>query len=279
MTDFIYKENNVLSQKTIQTYEKAYNSLTAKSKKEKGKWITSSTQNQLLNVLKEYKNPNTKKTYLSAILNIRKFNNQPIDELLHEDEILRNEVSEHRGEKRKQNLDALPSYEEIENGLNQMIDPVKFIVNFLLLKYCLRNQDMMLNIIPFGQDYSMPKTNFMIVGKSKVKMIIKKYKTERTYHSKEFEITDKRFVQKANKLLEENRPGLLLNVDGEPIDDSNLLYHIRKYTYNRLKESEICKIAITHAIQSNENVTLKLENISQTRGTSLGTLISHYNLT
>ena len=138
-------------------------------------------------------------------------------------------------------------------------DYIKFIINYLLLNFHTRNQDLDLTITNTKKEMN-DETNYLLVRKSKVVFIRNNYKTKDLYGVKEYVITDKKFIYAVKQI------GL-----GKILHTNNISREVRSHTIDKLSESQINKI-IMFSLPVND-----LEHISQSRGTSIPTLLESYN--
>tara|TARA_R110001632_G_scaffold181648_4_gene301743 strand:+ start:3175 stop:3975 length:801 start_codon:yes stop_codon:yes gene_type:complete len=136
---------------------------------------------------------------------------------------------------------------------------LKFIINYLLLNFHTRNQDLDLTITNTNKEMN-DETNYLLVRKNKVVFIRNNYKTKELYGVKEYVITDKKFIYAVKQL------GL-----GKILHTNNISREVRSHTIDKLSESQINKI-IMFSLPVND-----LEHISQSRGTSINTLLESYN--
>ena len=136
----------------------------------------------------------------------------------------------------------------------------EFVINYLLLRYHVRNLD--IDLLITKDKSKLNKTdNFLYLQKKKVTYIRNKYKTVAMYGAKEYVINDKKFLHSVSELL----------MDERLLQTKNLTQEIKKYTIDRLSETEINKIII-----ASMNIQ-EFESISDSRGTSLQVLADSYN--
>ena len=136
---------------------------------------------------------------------------------------------------------------------------LKFIINYLLLHYHTRNQDLNLTITNTNKNIDT-ETNYLLVRKSKVIYIRNNYKTHELYGEKIYTITDKKFIYSVKQL------GI-----GSLLKTKNIAREVRSHTIDKLSESQINKIMM-YSLPIND-----LSHISDSRGTSINTLLNSYN--
>jgi len=106
-------------------------------------------------------------------------------------------------------------------------------------------------------------------------LIINKYKTAGTYGKKTIIINNKRLAEEVSK-LELKDGDALFKLDGKPASSKTIAQRVRRMTINKLSEGEVAKIIVKHMIDSKNFEELR--RISRSRGTSMETLLSSYNI-
>lgn len=152
---------------------------------------------------------------------------------------------------KKQLYEALDSYYEAD-------DYKRFIFNYLLLHYHVRNLD--LDVI-ISHDEVTTTQNHLQLKDGKLLYIRNNYKTYKLYGEKIYEITDNRFIDAVSQLP----IGRILNT-------KNIAQELHKYITDGMTEAMVNKINI-------ETMTMnELLHASEARGTSLDVLIRYYNI-
>lgn len=136
----------------------------------------------------------------------------------------------------------------------------KYIINYLLFHFHTRNKDLNVTIVKRKMDTKDENTNYLWLKKKAVDFIRKDYKTKDLYGNKTYTITDPKFIAAVKQYGETN----LLNTN-------NLAREVKNNTIDKLTESQVNKIFI-YSLPITE-----LSHISQSRGTSLQTLVDRYN--
>jgi len=106
-------------------------------------------------------------------------------------------------------------------------------------------------------------------------LIINKYKTAGTYGKKTIIINNKRLAEEVAK-LDLKDGDALFKLDGKPATSKTVAQRVRRMTINKLSEGEVAKIIVKHMID-NKNFE-ELRRVSRSRGTSMETLLSSYNV-
>ena len=146
------------------------------------------------------------------------------------------------------------------NELYKNVEYRAYIINYLLLNFSVRNMDLDLILTKTKKGMS-PDKNYLLIRKSKIVFIRNNYKTVKLYGTKEYVITDKKFINSVYNILP----------DETLLKTNNIGREVRKYTIDGLSESQLNKIMV-YDLGVNE-----LEHISQSRGTSLKVLTEAYN--
>jgi hypothetical protein len=119
------------------------------------------------------------------------------------------------------------------------------------------------------------ETNYLIVKKTEIEIIVNDYKTAKQYLQKRIVIRNKHFVEVCQSLPIST---YLLTGYENPINEVSLHNIITKMFYKHedkhLTESDYFKILVKEK-KSNLN---ELKKISEFRGTSLDTIVQYYHL-
>ena len=121
------------------------------------------------------------------------------------------------------------------------------------------------------------------ISKNGVYYIRNKYKTFNIYGTKEYKITNKKFVDAVKTYYINrredigNKPVYLLSTQlGDRIHPTSMGKYIFTRTFNKLTESKINDMMVSQ-IKSFKDIK-KLKQIGDRRGTDIKTLIKYYNL-
>jgi hypothetical protein len=275
-----------VSKATLNKYVKQYEFMT-NSYNKTGNWIINSTQTELINIIKKMEIQSSGKlNYLNIFYMIKTIYQHPTEEILKYRETLfkKNErqTEQKIEEKQTQNL---PSYDEVEKFINQLYkdgDYIRYLYNYLIFTYGLRNKDINLNIIQADKfnklnDIEKKGNNFLVVKKTETELIINDYKTKNSYGAKNIKIRSRKIL-KVCQLLKDGL--ILLKSNGTPVSNDELSYYIRLYITEdlHLTEADYFKINILN-IQTKPNSLKLMYEICKTRGTkSITGLHNHYNL-
>tara|TARA_R110000851_G_scaffold329411_2_gene501245 strand:+ start:1257 stop:2126 length:870 start_codon:yes stop_codon:yes gene_type:complete len=254
-----------LSSQTLKTYENVGKNLP---------FNITTNQTTIIKKLKElYDNPNTLSLYLNMIILIRRYGNEETDKLIK----LRNSLRDAIIKERKDNLDifdeTLPSLKKIEDELDNLTG-VQYIINYLIINFGLRNGDMNLRFVKSFDDVN---DNQIKVKKKKIILLIKDYKTEKSFGEKELEISDDKFLNELKNMKLKNDDYLIGMKNGSKVNNITTWNdRVKKLTIGNLGQNKIIKIKIKDLI--NNKQFDKLEQLSKSRGTSLQVLLTSYNL-
>jgi hypothetical protein len=236
--------------------------------------ITTSQPTIIKKLNELYDNPNTKSLYLNMIIIVRRDNDLETDKLIKLRNDLRTEIIKLRKENLSDVKNVLPSYENIIEKLNEL-HGIRYILNYLLITYGLRNKDLNLlyvNKLPENQK----DENYLVQTKNNIKLVINDYKTDKSFGSKTIEIKDKKFKEELNKMNIKDNTYILAKKNGDKLKISSFNDKIISLTIDGLGETKIFKILVKHLLDT-KNFT-KLEELVNSRGTSLSTILKSYNV-
>ena len=233
------------------------------------------TQTTIIKKLNElYDNPNTKSLYLNMIILIRRYKNEETDKLIKFRNSLRDDIIKVRKNKMSQIKDELPNYNELIGKL-QNLSGINYIINYLFLYFGLRNKDINLKYV-LKLPENKEDENYIISGKKSVKLDINDYKTDKTFGNKKITITDKKFIDELKNLKLNNGDYLIQKKNGDKLKISSFNEKILNMTIDKLGEAKIFKILIGDLL--NKKDFNRIEELVNTRGTSLTTIMKSYNI-
>lgn len=265
-------KSNTLSTGSVDTYIKTYNKLRNLIDKD----IIDTSQKKILSVIDTFKNINTQQTLINIAIKIRDAYGFSYEDLLNQRHKNKLKILEHIKDKNKSILeeDNLPSLNKIYDFINSLYDNklwVYYIINYLLIHYYVRNEDLNIKFVLRLKDTKLDKEHnylWLDLRRRKVVFIRNKYKTAKTYGQKKHTIYDDKFIFALIEVIKTKQR------DEPLIPVENIGYHVKKATYNEIGETMYLKILIKH----NQNDLNMIKEISQSRGTSINTLINNYNL-
>ena len=243
-------------------YNSLYNAL--------GKEVRASSQKLIIKTANELSNnPNTRAALINVGILCRKLYNLDVKELEKVRRDNKKGIAEHT-EKVNQKLD-LPTLKEFEDHIDELYKGNKFkqfVVNFLLLKLCCRNQDLNFEIVTRQKDVPKDNKNYMWIGRQKATLYRRDYKTDKTYGEKINILTDKRLLLALKKLQQANER-IVPN-------DKYMGYYIKQYSFNQLGEGSIFKILVENARLSGD--LKRIQEMSRLRGSDLCNIMTSYNV-
>ena len=168
---------------------------------------------------------------------------------------------------------VLPSLGEFDAYIELLWSNKKYkeyIINFLIRHHYVRNKDLLFDIVDKKSEID-EISNWLWIDRRNQRCVYYRndYKTANTYGPKTSVIDNERFL-KAAKMCHKN-------LSDFPITDSEdkIGYHIMKLTFKKLGEGALLKIIINHY----KSDIQRLKEISSSRGTDLGVLLTNYNVT
>jgi len=165
---------------------------------------------------------------------------------------------------KKENTDQ---YDAIESWIQDLTDPQKYIVNYILFYLNTRNLDLIAKVIhDIDYDTTLDDTiNYLVVYPEHVVFIRNVYKTKGNYGQKVNMISDIKFL---NFIREIKHDTFILN------NNTNTIHKmIKSRTYNNLTETEY----LHNVLQKYKSDVNKLLQIEKNRGSNLHTLLTCYN--
>ena len=244
------------------TYEVLYKAL--------GKEVRASSQKLIIHTAdKMSDNPNTRAAIINVGLLCRKLYNLDVKELEKSRRDNKKGIAVHT-EKVNQNLD-LPTLKEFEDHIDELYKNnqfKQFVVNFLLLKLCCRNQDLNFSIVTRQKDVPKDNKNYMWVSRTKATLYRRDYKTDKTYGEKINILTDKRLLV-ALKRLQQANESLVPN-------DKYMGYYIKQHSFRQLGEGSIFKVLVNDARKKGD--LKRIQEMSKLRGSDLCNIMTSYNV-
>ena len=191
-------------------------------------------------------------------------------------------------QRKKITLDKIPAkITQLKNYLKDVYEKeewLKYIINYLLINYHVRNQDLNLMIV-VGLHYHQlnPNDNYLNIKNNGVEYIRNNYKTHRIYGTKTYTIRDKKFINAVNQYImyfKNKYPTMnsfpLLQRNLSRLQDDSITKAIQRATFKNLTESQYNDVIVT-SIKDFKDIG-KLKKIGERRGTDIKTLIKYYNL-
>ena len=261
--------------KTVNT-QKAYKVQYKKLHELLGKDIGEASQQKIIDVVKEEAKIASQQALLNIGILIRRKAENSVMELEKLREKNKSLITKETKEKNIKLDSTLPSYDALVEYTEYLYDKSQwtdYIINYLLLYYQVRNQDLMFDIV-LRKKYTKEDTskNYIWIGDKKAVFIRNVYKTAGTYKQKTNTITDKKFITAVKRVFACQKYSLECGVF---IPNENQVgYYIQKATYKGLGEGNYIKIVLNHF----RNDFDKIKEISANRGTSIDTISEFYDV-
>ena len=267
---------------TQKSYKQQYNKLKkiVDTEMEQTIDIQNISEKNILEFVSTENNLNSQQALLNIAIMIRKMKKSPTSKLEKQrdenKEKLKGFVKE-KNEKLKNS--GLPSYQYLLDYLAFLYNDkrwIDFIINYLLIYYHTRNEDVNFELVPFKRDIKAnPDINYLWYSKraKKATLYRRNYKTAGKYGMKTDTITDPKFLNAIKQIFDcrkQNEEGCDVFIPNK----SNVGYYVMKSTLDNLGENLYNKIIVNHF----RNNLDKLKEISQSRGTSIDTLYENYDI-
>ena len=268
-----FNVKNNISDKTKTNYKNYYKRMSALLG---GKEIIKSSNKKIIKVLKDDKEipSSSKLALLNVAIVIKQTHELNTDELIKFRDNGREKLSEQIATKNVELEKELPSLAELKTFMNELYkekDYDAFLVNYLLINFAVRNQDLDL-IITIDKEDIRPNDNYLLLQKSTIKYIRYKYKTAETYGAKVNVIRSAKVMRACMALLGDEPNALLLSRNnGKRIADNSLNNAVSSKTFDNIGEGKYMKIIVRDSGKS-------VAQISKSRGTSVATISSNYDV-
>ena len=214
-----------------------------------------------------FDNPNTRLDMLNLIIVIRNELELSIEKLKEYRSELKQQQKAHQVTKMVDAGDKLMTYDDFVKALQEAYNKQewkKYIVNYLIMTYGVRNKDLNLEIVKTKKEMK-EGNNYLLLKKDKVIFIRDDYKTKSTYGKKTHEIHDKLFYEAVKKT------GL-----GKLIAEQQISNGLRKLYINKMGEAKIFKMMIDKYYDDADSASIK--RLAADRGTSLSVVQGFYNV-
>ena len=269
------------SANTIKSYKQQYTKLKkiVDTQMEQEIDIKNISEKNILEFVSSENNLNSQQALLNIAIMIRKMNKQPTSKLEKKRDENKEKLKGFVKEKnQKLKDDGLPSYQDLLDYLEFLYESKRwtdFIINYLLIHFHTRNEDVNFELVPFKRDTKENKDiNYLWYSKraKKATLYRRNYKTAGKYGMKTDVITDPKFLNAIKEIFECRKKdedcGIFIP------NKQNVGYFVKRATLNNLGENLYNKIIINHF----RNNLDKLKEISESRGTSLDTLHENYDI-
>jgi hypothetical protein len=158
-------------------------------------------------------------------------------------------------------------FDVIEQWIQNLDDPQKYIMNYIIFYLNTRNLDLIAKVI-HDVDYDITpdeSINYLVVYPDHVQFIRNVYKTKGTYKQKINNIHDNKFL---NFIRQIPNNTFILNNNRDTIHKM-----VKRRTYNNMTETEY----LHNVIQKYKSNANKLFEIEENRGSNIRNLLTNYN--
>jgi len=242
--------------------------------------IRLSTEQEIINAMEVvYNTASSKWSAISVPIIIYQINKLPIDKLETYRQLILQQKTEHLKDRNKEKNVSLPPVAELKKHLDELInkdDYRSFVINYLLINFGVRNEDLDCFITSDKSQLADDSRNYLLVLKTQIQYIRNRYKTFKTYGPKKIIIKSPSFVVAVSELPQNEY--LLVDAKGNHIAPYSMGRYIQDRTYKNLSEGDIFKILVRDITQKGKNVLSKLNQLSDWRGTDIKTIAESYDL-
>jgi len=271
--EFILSKTNVTEQ-TKKNYRTQYKSIVSIL----GKPILNANESEIINAVHQLANGNysCEWTYMNLPFMIRAFNGLDNELINKRREDLKGLRDFHTETSKIAKQNELPEMKEIQTFIKELFKNKlykKYIVNYLILSFGVRNKDINVFIVSSAKEAKDASQNYLIVKKNEVEWRVNDYKTLLAYGPKKIIIKAKSFIEAINALPLNT---WLLTGTNTKLNESGLATTIKRMLFNNLSEGDYMKV-ILNDINNKQNTTQYLQYYSKTRGTNFQTLLAYYD--
>ena len=235
-----------------------------------GKDIKDTSQKTIIETINDIDNSNSRQALLNIGILIRTNNKLSVDELLPFRDKVKKDIRDAIKANNVKLQDNLPTY----NDLLEYLDNLKkgefwrdYIINYLLIYYNVRNEDLLFKIVERKRDTTDTNFNYIWLSPRKAVYIRNVYKTAKTYGQKIYDITDKPFLSAIRQIIKQGNHDFIPN-------QAQLGYYIRTATLTSIGSGNYNKIIVNHY---RNNIDM-IKQISERRGTCITTLLNSYDI-
>ena len=277
--DYVLNQNESIKQSSKTQYRNVYKRWLEVSDRQ----IKNCSETSIISILGKIEcASNTKNTVVSAILMIRKFYDLPIQKIQRwRDTKLRVLIDQSKVAADKITAEMLPTMNQLNNYVKKLYKEkqwLPYIINFMLVKYCVRNIDLNCFIT---EDKTMmqragnnDKNNMFYISPTYVVYIRRDYKTYDTYGEKRIAIRSVPFRNALLNFLDDRPDGWLFGAGDKTMTQPSISNYIMQHSYGGLGEGRVAKAVLSYYAQKGDINSIR--RISKSRGTNLETLIDFY---
>lgn len=231
---------------------------------------------------------NTRKNLFSMLIMILKNNGNFEDErqLVFNERVKTLEnIGNERKDKNKVLLKTLPTQKSIDKDLNEFYTEkqyLKYIINYLVITYNLRNKDLCLKVVSTMKQTKDKEFNYLVITEKYITFIRNVYKTADTYGKKENRIQSNKFrdallnyLQSQNVDYKNQEHIIFKNKAGEALDCTKIGDRLKYLLITN--ETKLNKIKVKD-INNKPNTIKKLKKMEKNRGTNVNTIITYYSI-
>jgi len=249
-----------------------------------GKPVAETSEKKIIDLLDEIKNKNNSQALLNIALLVRKLNKLSVKQLEEKREKDKKKIFTAIKEKNVELRENLPTYNDIVEYMNYLFEQnqwTDYIINYLLIYFQVRNQDLDFEIVTKKRDTNDTDKNYMWFQPKKLTYIRNVYKTAKIvtpdgeqhgYGQKVNVITEPKMILAIKRVMGCQKSNL--NCGTFIPNKASIHYYLQKATYKGLGETLYFKIIVNHFRKDLD----KIKEISENRSTDLRTVLQFYDI-
>jgi len=270
------------SEATKKQYRIQYNKL----KGLVGKNIGDTSEKKIIEILDSIENKNNSQALLNISLLVRKLEGLGTEQLMKRRKTDKDKILEVAKENNTKLKESLPKYEDLVEYMDYLYEKnewTDYIINYLLINFQVRNQDLNFDIVTRKKDANDPNKNYMWLQQSKARASY----IRNVYKTATIIAPDGKDHGKGQKMNVIENPQFIfalrrvLGCQKSKLDcgtfipnEASIHYYLQKATYKQLGEGNYFKIIVNHF----RNDVDKLKEMAYNRGTDLKTILNSYDI-
>lgn len=202
-----------------------------------------------------------------------------------EREKMNSKIEIERKDKNKDLMQTLPEQKSIDKELNDLYNNgefLKYIINYLVITYNLRNKDLCLKVVSSMKQTKDTNFNYLVITDKYVSFIRNVYKTSSTYGKKDNRVQSKKFrdallnyLQSQNVDYKNEEYVFFKDRSGEPLNCNKIGDRLKYLLIEN--ETKLNKIKVKE-INNKPNTIKGLKKMEKNRGTDLKTIATYYSI-
>jgi len=223
-----------------------------------GKNIGDTSEKKIIEILDSIENKNNSQALLNISLLVRKLEGLGTEQLMKRRKTDKDKILEVAKENNTKLKESLPKYEDLVEYMDYLYEKnewTDYIINYLLINFQVRNQDLNFDIVTRKKDANDPNKNYMWLQQSKARASF----IRNVYKTATIIAPDGKDHGKGQKMNVIENPQFIfalrrvLGCQKSKLDcgtfipnEASIHYYLQKATYKQLGEGNYFKIIVNH---------------------------------